>query len=77
MICPYCNLETIPVDLNGKLFCQNCGLSLGNSPIAVEEVPSVMGTSQDSQEDLNRTDERPTQEAEADLHDGIKSIHEF
>lgn len=35
MICPYCNTETTPINLKGKLYCENCGLALGEAPETV------------------------------------------
>lgn len=31
MICPYCSTDMEPIELNGKAFCSNCGLSVGSS----------------------------------------------
>ena len=42
MICPFCSAETTPIDLKGKLFCENCGLALGESPSVA--VPSISET---------------------------------
>ena len=31
MICPYCSVEMSPIDLSGKIFCSNCGMTIGNN----------------------------------------------
>lgn len=38
MICPYCSTEIEPLDLAGKLFCSNCGMTISN---AQNTAPSV------------------------------------
>ena len=31
MICPYCSTDMEPIELNGKVFCSNCGLTIANN----------------------------------------------
>jgi hypothetical protein len=32
MVCPYCSTDIEPIELNGKVFCSNCGLTIANNP---------------------------------------------
>ena len=37
MVCPYCSTDMTPIELNGKTFCSNCGLTIANnSPSPVQ-----------------------------------------
>lgn len=31
MVCPYCSTDMEPIELNGKVFCSNCGLTIANN----------------------------------------------
>ena|GEM_PF-1136751 len=31
MVCPYCSTDMTPIELNGKVFCSNCGLTVANN----------------------------------------------
>lgn len=31
MVCPYCSADMTPIELNGKVFCSNCGLTIANN----------------------------------------------
>lgn len=32
MVCPYCSTDMEPIELNGKVFCSNCGLTVAAAP---------------------------------------------
>lgn len=32
MVCPYCSTDMTPIELNGKVFCSNCGLTIAAPP---------------------------------------------
>ena len=71
MICPFCNHDTNPINLNGKSFCENCGLSLGDSPKT-----TINNTSADSViPELTTTHHLDTISAE-NHSERIRPIHE-
>jgi hypothetical protein len=39
MVCPYCSTEMTPIELNGKVFCSNCGLTIANNSTGTIEIP--------------------------------------
>jgi hypothetical protein len=41
LICPYCTTEIEPIELSGKIFCSNCGLSIGTSQKEPEPLPKI------------------------------------
>lgn len=43
MVCPYCSANIEPIELNGKVFCSNCGLTIagGTSPAPQADIGSV------------------------------------
>lgn len=54
MICPYCNTEMEPIDLAGKVFCSNCGMTIsGNNPKKQEETPAIIHLESGSENEIN------------------------
>jgi len=42
MVCPYCSTDMTPIELNGKVFCSNCGLTIANNaPQVPYEQPTI------------------------------------
>ncbi|MEI7690753.1 MAG: hypothetical protein WCI63_03965 [bacterium] len=72
MICPFCSAETTPIDLKGKLFCENCGLALGESPSVA--VPEISETQIKPETSLEISSEPTLSEPPVE---SIRQIHEF
>lgn len=59
MVCPYCSTDMEPIELNGKVFCSNCGLTIANNapePIAntINPAPTeVTGVATDTPEEVD------------------------
>ena len=55
MICPYCSIDMEPIDLSGKVFCSNCGMTIGVSESSKEEEIPIIShlTTEVSEDDLD------------------------
>jgi len=61
MVCPYCSTDMTPIELNGKVFCSNCGLTIANN---APETPSVQPNISPAPETISAVETNSPEEVE-------------